>query len=131
MRCSICGKEIKGRGNSPYPIPGGKCCDECNYRVVVPVRVFLNSIEKGDVAILIKPKGVIENIKVTEPLTLEQLQAAVEGYIAITPSPIENYIFVVNEEGKLKGLPFNKIVYLLFGTEFVGNVLVVHKQWVE
>ena len=34
MKCVICGKEIKGFGNNAEPLAHGKCCDECNERVV-------------------------------------------------------------------------------------------------
>ena len=38
--CCICGKEFEGWGNNPWPIkPEGKCCDECNFTVVVPARM--------------------------------------------------------------------------------------------
>lgn len=30
MKCCICGKEIKGYGNSSFPAGSGICCDECN-----------------------------------------------------------------------------------------------------
>ena len=42
MKCCICGKEINGYGNNPYPLdkrPGKKCCDECNYKHIVPLRL--------------------------------------------------------------------------------------------
>lgn len=34
--CCICGKLIKGQyGNNPYPIKKeGKCCDNCNKKVI-------------------------------------------------------------------------------------------------
>ena len=40
-KCCICGKEIKGFGNNPYPLPlkrKGKCCDKCNNDFVIPIR---------------------------------------------------------------------------------------------
>ncbi len=38
-KCCICGKKIKGYGNEAYPVKeGGRCCDECNIKVVIPVR---------------------------------------------------------------------------------------------
>lgn len=43
MKCSICGKEIKGYGNNPYPVRIGeddRCCDECNAKYVIPVRIL-------------------------------------------------------------------------------------------
>jgi len=33
--CVICGKQIIGYGNSPWPLAdSGRCCDNCNSRVV-------------------------------------------------------------------------------------------------
>ena len=40
MKCIICGKTIKGYGNNPYPIKTtGKCCNECNTKIVIPARL--------------------------------------------------------------------------------------------
>lgn len=38
MKCCICGKEINGYGNNPWPIDEHKdarCCDECNISVIL------------------------------------------------------------------------------------------------
>lgn len=48
MKCSICGKEIIKYGNGAYPVSFGKCCDECNLKVVIPARIKLAKIEIGD-----------------------------------------------------------------------------------
>ena len=33
--CCICGKKFKGFGNNPWPLKEeGKCCDECNEKVI-------------------------------------------------------------------------------------------------
>lgn len=33
--CCICGEELKGFGNNPYPISDeGRCCDKCNDKVI-------------------------------------------------------------------------------------------------
>lgn len=38
--CCICGKRFKGYGNNPEPVKWeGKCCDECNHKVVIPTRI--------------------------------------------------------------------------------------------
>ena len=37
--CSICGKKYEGFGNNAQPINNGRCCDECNRKVVVPFRI--------------------------------------------------------------------------------------------
>lgn len=42
MKCCICGKEIRGYGNNPYPVvkdEGKVCCDHCNQTVVIPARI--------------------------------------------------------------------------------------------
>lgn len=43
IRCAICGKKIKGMGNSCWPIveeESYRCCDECNMTVVIPARIW-------------------------------------------------------------------------------------------
>ena len=40
--CSICGRPYTGMGNNPQPVIDNfdrRCCDECNYNVVVPARL--------------------------------------------------------------------------------------------
>ena len=38
--CCICGKEIIGFGNDPWPIKdSGCCCDECNSEFVIQARI--------------------------------------------------------------------------------------------
>ena len=51
MKCSICGKDIIpmlhpatgevvwDQGNNAEPITDGRCCDHCNWNVVIPVRM--------------------------------------------------------------------------------------------
>jgi hypothetical protein len=36
--CPFCGGRYEGWGNNPAPLVGGRCCDECNLALVVPVR---------------------------------------------------------------------------------------------
>ena len=38
MNCVICGKPIKGHGNNAMPVKEGRCCDGCNYKLVLPSR---------------------------------------------------------------------------------------------
>lgn len=45
-KCSICGKEIEGYGNNPYPICDledtiSRCCDVCNSTYVIPARLLM------------------------------------------------------------------------------------------
>lgn len=38
--CCICGNQISGYGNNPWPIKeSGECCGECNSMVVIPARI--------------------------------------------------------------------------------------------
>lgn len=46
MKCCICGKEIEGYGNNPYPLCDrddydSRCCDECDGAKVIPARMML------------------------------------------------------------------------------------------
>lgn len=41
--CSICGCEINGFGNNPYPINNGRCCDACNDKVI-EMRIVMNQM---------------------------------------------------------------------------------------
>lgn len=39
-KCCICGKKFDGWGNNPAPAKEkGRCCDECNTGVVLPLRI--------------------------------------------------------------------------------------------
>lgn len=60
--------------------------------------------------------------------TLEELQQAVGGYIEIVHVG-RSHLMVVNEEGKLTGLPFNPLATELYGADpswdhIVGDALV-------
>ncbi|MCI8641589.1 MAG: hypothetical protein HFJ59_06975 [Clostridia bacterium] len=37
--CSICGKEFEGYGNNAYPVNNGRCCNNCNFLIVVTRRM--------------------------------------------------------------------------------------------
>ena len=37
--CPICKAEYRGYGNNSQPICEGFCCDDCNFRVVIPARM--------------------------------------------------------------------------------------------
>ena len=44
MQCSICLEKIPSRGcwdqgNNAEPVNEGRCCDDCNWNVVIPVRM--------------------------------------------------------------------------------------------
>ena len=57
--------------------------------------------------------------------TLEALQAAVDGYIeAVTLVP-GKAVMIVNEEGLLRGMPYNAFATLIAAKNIVGPALVV------
>jgi hypothetical protein len=131
MKCCICGKEIEGHGNNPFPVAGKQCCDECNIKVVLPYRLFLSRIRVRDAALMITPT----ELKLIKPsrkyFTLEELQKAVDGYIEIGPEILPGYVTVVNEEGLLIGLKRNRLAYILFEKDYVGTVLLVPRKIFE
>ena len=131
MRCSLCGRKIEGYGHSPSPLNGSRCCDSCNTKVVIPLRLFIQSIQKENQALLIK-KNEVQIVKPKEDyFTLDELQKLVDGYIEVVPSLFTGYLDVLNEEGRIKGLYSNVIAYLLFEREYVGDVLVCPRSIFE
>ena len=70
-------------------------------------------------AIRKKPGAQPEIIEVDN--TLAALQTEVGGYIEVITLPY-GAALICNEEGRLRGLPYNCCV---FGTSFVGTVLIV------
>jgi len=37
--CVICKQKYEGYGNNASPYTLGRCCDECNYKKVIPYRI--------------------------------------------------------------------------------------------
>ena len=37
--CVFCDVEIEGYGNNSEPIKKGRCCDDCNRKLVIPFRI--------------------------------------------------------------------------------------------
>lgn len=131
MKCCICGKEIEGYGNNPAPIAGNQCCDECHQKVVIPYRVFLTTLDKKNAALLITQDEVRLYMPKGKYFTLKELQEAVGGYITLGCSILPGYLTVVDEEGLLKGLPFNKLAFKIFDCDYVGNVLICPEKIFE
>ena len=53
MRCNICGEEIKGWGNNPWPICSkddleSQCCDNCNREYVIESRIWAMRYDMND-----------------------------------------------------------------------------------
>lgn len=72
-----------------------------------------------------KTDGSEENIqpKNGKDFKLEELQPVVEGYIEIVRLR-DGRLMIVNEEGMLMKLPYNRIASQIAGQPIVGNVLV-------
>ena len=69
---------------------------------------------------------------------LKQLQEIVGGYIEIIQLPKKEKLMVLNEEGKLEGLPQNQLAQQIWDEEFgkdtdfiVGNVLICNPTMIE
>ena len=68
-------------------------------------------------------------------VTLKELQECVDGYIEIIYLE-NNYLLVVNEEGKMNNLPFNFCATNLAmtnqnGDYVVGNALLIDRKYVD
>lgn len=76
---------------------------------------------------IITVSGEIKAIKPKngKAFTLKEMQDVVEGYIEVTQT-VEGKNMVVNEEGKLIGLPYNAKATSIhkYNDPIVGNVLV-------
>lgn len=82
------------------------------------------------------PETVEVKPKSGKTFSLSELQGFVEGYIEIVELK-DGKIMVVNEEGKLKDLPFNHAATDLFaqtysnGDIIVGNALLCNKSEID
>jgi hypothetical protein len=92
-------------------------------------------IAKGEVmAFWIKANGTVQEVKppVGAAFTLGELQGMVGGYIEIVRTHTGDFM-VLNEEGKLQGLPINEVATerYQYGTHdpVVGDVVIA--QWAE
>lgn len=89
-------------------------------------------------AIVIKTDGTKDALqpKNNKVFTLEELKSVVGGYIEIVQLT-EDYLMVINEEGKLLNLPINVIATRVYrasrNTEdfIVGNVLICSNKEIE
>lgn len=56
QRGSICGRPYKGYGNNAFPAKSGRCCDECNENLVIPLRIMMISNPNKALEIISKIK---------------------------------------------------------------------------
>lgn len=73
---------------------------------------------------LIDTNGDVHQVE--GPVSLEQAQSLVGGYVERVPAPLEvGQQMLVNEEGLMHGLPFNMVASLMTKMNIVGNALIV------
>lgn len=94
--------------------------------------------EMDNTLIVLKQDGIktsIEKISIDEPPSLKQLQQMVGGYIQTVPKKdlweSTDFLFIVNEEGKLKNLDFNANAYRLFGQHIYGNMVIMKERYLK
>ena len=84
---------------------------------------------------LIKTYGSIVSVKPANgtDFQLEELSRFVQGYIeVIHPPEMPGYIMVINEEGKLKCLPWNPFATRIWRhDDIVGNALLCRSEQVR
>ena len=88
------------------------------------------------VYIKIRPSGEISTCPCGDDgsITLEEMQEAVGGYIEVVRSAFDRLVMIVNEEGKLRGLPYNPTATAIMGVGglpgdyIVGTALLVSES---
>jgi len=129
MKCKLCGKELEGFGNNALPYDDTICCDDCNNNIVLPLRLFLTGMVQDQILVISATNNTLEYIKITgKEVELEQLQNLVEGYIELVPLKHKYLLFIVNEEGLLYDMPYNKLANKILGIDVVGNLIICPKK---
>ena len=50
--CAICGKRLTEFGHDAKPLANGRCCNECNHKIIIPARLRARmAAEKGETPI--------------------------------------------------------------------------------
>jgi len=77
--------------------------------------------------VVLKPSGEIEHVVIKN--SLNDFQTLVGGYIeVVSPKALKlpnSFVMVVNEEGRLIGLPINPLASKIYGGTIVGTVVFV------
>lgn len=129
--CAICQQSFSGFGHNPSPFSGERCCDSCNEKFVIPLRIY--EITKNEnSAILFKTDGTVETIKPKgQYFTLSELQGLVGGLIELYPRRVLGHFVVCNEEGLILNLRPNQIFFAYSEIPLVGNVLLCPEKIFE
>lgn len=81
----------------------------------------MKGLKENQILVVIKEPGQAPRVEPLFDNTLDAFKEAVDGWIeAVTIA--EDLVLICNEEGRLRGLPFNVTVY---GIGFVGTVIAV------
>ena len=121
--CSICKKSFSEYGNNPASFHGEVCCDDCNTKFVLPLRIY-QSIHEPQYALLFKEDGTLETLKPKDKyFTLQELQTAVGGYIELYRCRYKDNLIVCDEEGLIKRRTVNTLFAGLTSIKLVGDVL--------
>lgn len=129
--CDICGKKFEEFGNNPAPFKGERCCDECNERLVVPLRIY-QVTKDPTYALVFGTDGTVRAVKPKDKyFTLKELQGLVGGLIELYPKRIHEHYIVCNEEGLILDLEVNNVFRNYSGITLVGDVLVCPEKIFE
>jgi len=83
---------------------------------------------------IVKTSGIIEPVEPANgnDFSLEELKKAIGGgYIEVVFIPPDR-MMVIDEEGKLKGMPVNVVASRMYAADsIVGDVLVCHKNQIK
>ena len=80
QKCCICGQEIEGYGNNPWPVKeDGECCDKCNYEKVIPARI--NQLSEKEEVKDADPKQEWQELIKSEEEAITLYKKAVENSI--------------------------------------------------
>lgn len=95
-KCPLCGMTYSGHGNNPYPFQVENCCNNCNAKFVIPMRMFLNN-KTPKYAVVFDTNGNIRPVKPKgDKFSLEELQSLVGGLIEVYPRRFNNRLVICN-----------------------------------
>jgi len=46
--CAICGKRLTEFGHDAKPLANGRCCNECNHKIIIPARLRARMASKPE-----------------------------------------------------------------------------------
>jgi hypothetical protein len=52
FKCSICDDAVEGFGCNPAPVSDGRCCDACNWTIVIPTRLRRHAVAVREAEVL-------------------------------------------------------------------------------